>query len=412
MKTNRLRMLAFGVMLAIAASACTDDALPPSPSDGDGTLQTPTPSIAPSIETPAAELRAQVGSLLAGHIYLLGMTTATLLREGSESPELVRAQGILDDNTGDLVNIVSDNYGDDAGARFTDLWRAHIGLVSDYARGYDEADTALREQMESELLTFRDDLGALFDELTEGIVPTETATAALEPYFEGMLEVVDAQVAAIAEVPGILRETAGRSPEIADLLAGAIVAQFPDRYDASTEVPAANLRSTMWAQFQEHAYLAWLAIDARLRFGATSTTFTEAAATLDVNSRAIAETWGTYAGEPSGKAFLRAWRDHVEALFAYADGSTDLARSELEDFTIDLARIVDLETQSALDVETVTGELEIHVEHMLAAIDARTAGTRVEVDLVREAARHMPVLADVLATAIVQGYPEVFTSEG
>jgi hypothetical protein len=406
------RLLAAGLVLGLAAAACTGDddgLLPPRPDDGAAT-DTPSPTVAPDLDTPAAELRAAVGAALSSHVYLLGVVTDTVVREGSESPAVVHAQATLSDDTSAVTEIVAEAFGEEAGGRFADLWTAHVGFVVDYARASVEGDEALRVRMEQELLTFRDDLGAMLDELTGGVVPAETATAALEPAFDGELDVVDAQVGG-GDVTAALRETSGRMPEVADLLAGAIVVHEPDRYRDSIEVPAAQLRSTFQAQLQEHVYLLWYAVDAGLRSGWTSTAAASTVATLDVNSRAIAETWGERFGADSERAFLRAWRGHVDAFLAWAQGAREAAEDDLEVFREGLGRIVREETRGVLDEERLAEELTVHTESVLEAIDARAADTRRATDLLRAAAGHMPVLADVIATAIVQRFPDVFAPD-
>ena len=404
---NRPKLLAAALTAALVLAGCTADDDPNrSPS---GPTDTPSPTIAPGAETPAAELRAAVGVGIQSHVFLLGVGTDTLLREGGDSPAFVRAQATLDDNTAALAEVVAGAFGEDAAARFTDLWTAQVGYVNDYARGYDEDDQALRTQMAQELDTFRIDLGRLFDEVTGGIVPAETGAAQIEPMFDGELEVVDAQVGG-GDVTAQLRETVGDAPPVADLIAGAIIVHAPETYRDSIDAPAAQLRSTTQALWQEHAYLTWYAVDAGLRDGFTSTAFTSARASLEANTAAMAERWGEDYGPESARAFETTWGSEVDALLAYAQGS-EAALEELDVFRASLGQIAQEETGQVLDREALEAELQVHTDAMLEAIDARRDDIRQQWDLLLAAAGHMPVLADVLATATIQRFPDVYGPE-
>lgn len=397
-------VLALGLLLA----ACTTegDDVNRSPA---GPTDTPSPTIAPGAETPAAELRAAVGVGIQAHVYLLGVVTDTLLREGSESKAFVRAQSTLDENTAALTEIVAEAFGEADAARFSDLWGAQNGYVADYARGYRDGDEGLRTQMAQELDEFRTDLALLFDEITDGVVPAETASAEIEPMFDGELEVVDAQVAA-GDVTGELRETVGDAPPVADLLAGAIIVKEPERYRDSVEVPAALVRTTMQALFQEHVYLTWFAVDAGFRAGFGSSSFASARSSLDANIQAMAELWGDDYGEASARAFRRTWQTEIEAVLAHAQGSAT-ATDELEVFRASLGQIVQEETEGLLDQAVFEEELTLHTESVLEAIDARREETRQHTDLLLGAAGHLPVLADVIATATIQRFPDRYGPE-
>ena len=396
------------LIVVVALGSCTaeDDDPNRSPS---GPTDTPSPTIAPGAETPAAELRAAVGAGIQSHVFLLGVGTDALLREGSESPAFVRTQATLSDNTATLAEIVAQAYGEEAAGRFTDLWTAQIGYVNDYARGYDEGDEALRMQMSQELEAFRIDLGALLDELTGGVVPAETAAAQLEPMFDGELAVVDAQVAA-GDVTGQLRETVGTAPPVADLIAGAIIVHDPDVYRDAVDAPSSILRSTTQSLWQEHVYLTWYAVDAVLRSGASSTAFTSARAALDANTEAMAERWAEDYGAASARAFEQTWQSEVDAMLAYAQGS-DAAIADLDVVRASLAQIVQEETRQVLDQETFENELLTHTESVVEAIDARRSDIRQQWELLHAAAGHMPVLADVVATATVQRFPDRYGPE-
>ena len=410
MDRTRWKLPAAVLAGVLALAGCDVDAGADDPNRSPaGPTDTPSPTIAPGAETPAAELRAAIGAEIQSHVYLLGVGTATLLRDGSDSQAFVHSQATLDDNTAALAEIMATAFGEEAAGRFTDLWTAQVGYVNDYARGYAEGDEVLRTQMADELDTFRIDLGLLIDELTEGVVPAETAAAQLEPMFDGELQVVDAQVAG-GDITGELREAVGDAPAVADLIAGAIIVHDPDRYRDSVEAPSSILRSTTQALWQEHVYLTWYTVDAGLRSGFSSSSFASARASLDANTDAMAERWAEDYGEDSGRGFERAWRNEIDAMLAYAQGSS-AALDDLDAFRASLAGIVEEETSPGLDQEVFEAELLAHTESMVEAIDSRRNDTRQQWDLLLAAADQMPVLADVVATATIQRFPERYAPD-
>ena len=409
MDRTRRTLLAAAVAGLMALTACDVDAGDDPNRSPAGPTDTPSPTIAPGAETPAAELRAAVGAGIQSHAFLLGVGTATLIREGSESKAFVHTQATLDENTAALAEIVASAYGEEAAGRFTDLWTAHVGYVNDYARGYADGDDTLRTQMAQELDTFRVDLGLLFDELTGGVIPAETATAQIEPMFDGELEVVDAQVAG-GDITGELRETVGDAPPVADLIAGAIIVHDPDRYRDSVGSPSSILRSTTQALWQEHVYLTWYAVDAGLRSGFGSSAFASAHASLDANTDAMAERWGEDYGEDSARDFERAWQAEIDAIVAYAQGSS-ASLDDLEAFQTSFALIVEEETEPVLDQEAFEAELVAHTESIVEAVDTRRNETKQQWDVLLGAASQMPVLADIVATATVQRFPDRYAAD-
>ena len=166
----------------------------------------------------------------------------------------------------------------------------------------------------------------------------------------------------------------------------------------------------MQALWQEHVYLTWYAVDAGLRDGLTSSSFSSARRSLDENTAAMAERWGEDYGDASARAFERTWQTEVEAMIAYAQGSAETL-DELELFRASLGQIAQEETGQVLDQETFEGELVAHTDSVTEAIDARREDTRQQWDLWFAAGGHMPVLADVLATATIQRFPDVYGPE-
>ncbi len=413
MKT--IRTVAAGIVLALAAAACSSD-------DGGSASS---PSVQPmspgdsmsaaSIETGAATLRAGLSTLLQEHVYLAGIATGTALQEGPDSDAFAAAAATLDANSVGLADAVGSVYGEKGGDTFLDLWRAHIGMFVDYTVGAATGDEKMKMKAAKDLDGYREDFGAFLESATEGGLPKDAVAEELAPHVETLTAAIDAQAAGNPDAFMLLQEAASHMPHTAHVLAGAIVTQFPDMFDGSVDDPAAELRTVLQTQLQEHVYLAGIATGTALTQGADSKAFTVAAETLDANSVALSESVASVYGDEGGDTFLDLWRAHIGMFVDYTVGAATgdekmkmKAAKDLDGYREDFGAFLESATEGGLPKESVAEELARHVETLTAAIDAQAAGEAMQFDLLREAASHMPHTADVLAGAIVMQFPEMF----
>ena len=173
-----------------------------------------------------------------------------------------------------------------------------------------------------------------------------------------------------------------------------------------TETGAAELRSTLTAGLQEHVYLAGIAISQGVEQGLDSAEFKAAAATLDDNSKGLADAIGSVYGDPAGKQFLAIWRDHIGFFVDYAKGDKG-ARAKLDGYRAEFGAFL-AGANPNLTEEAVAEELKPHVASVFAVIDSVKAKDGKTFDLLREAASHMPQTANVLAGAIAKQFPDKF----
>src|SRR5688572_26937678 len=85
----------------------------------------------PNFNTPAAQLRVTLDTTLAEHAFLLGEAMRAGLQSG---PDFDAVGDALEGNTSDLVDMIDDVYGADAGEAFGELWRSHVAYLIDYTR--------------------------------------------------------------------------------------------------------------------------------------------------------------------------------------------------------------------------------------------------------------------------------------
>jgi hypothetical protein len=182
---------------------------------------------------------------------------------------------------------------------------------------------------------------------------------------------------------------------------------------ATTDTPAAALRSDLNRLLQEHVFLAATATDAGLA-GATDQ-FEAAAAALDGNSDDIIDTFGSV--YPDAKAtFNDAWKGHIGFVVDYVTGlatedqaKQDQAVSDLQGYWESFGQFLSDTVSTLPDGPAVSALVMEHVLTLKAVIDAQ-AGQDQEAALtaLREAAGHMHMIGDPLAAAIVADNPQAF----
>ena len=360
-------------------------------------------------DTGAAALRSGLTVLLQEHVYLAGAATGAAI--GGRDEEFEAAAATLDENSVALSEAIGSVYGDDAGAAFLELWRTHIGFFVDYTTGVATDDQAMADEALENLDQYRTDFGAFIASANPNL-PADAVAAELEPHVETLTAAIDAQAAEDPAAYTLLKEAANHMPTTAAVLAGGIAMQFPEQFDGDAESPASDLRAGLNALLSEHVYLAGFATDAALN-GRTDQ-FEAAAAELDVNSVQLSEAIGSVYGAEAEEAFLPLWRSHIGFFVDYTNAvatddqaAADEAVENLTTYTQDFAAFVN--SANGLPTDVVAGLLEDHVLGLKAAVDAQKADDPVEAyAALREAAMHMSMIADPLAEATVQTFPDAF----
>jgi hypothetical protein len=359
--------------------------------------------------TPAAGLRTTLNALLAEHVVLAGAATGAAL--GGREAEFTAAAGALDANSVAIAQAIGSVYGPDAEAAFLPLWRKHIGLVVEYTMGAATRDRARQDTAVNELVAYTQDFGAFLASANPNL-PASVVADLVKHHVVTLREIVDAQATEDhVRAYTALRTASAHMATIADPLAGAIAKQFPDRFPGSPSAASAGLRSALNLAMREHVYLAAAATGAAL--GGREAEFKAAAGALDANSVAIAQAIGSVYGPEAGAAFLPLWRKHIGFVVDYtvATASGDMARqdtavSELVAYTQDFGAFL-ASANPNLPASVVADLVKHHVVTLKTVIDAQASkdATRAYT-AVRAAAGHMQQIADPLAEAIVEQFPD------
>jgi hypothetical protein len=183
--------------------------------------------------------------------------------------------------------------------------------------------------------------------------------------------------------------------------------------EAHAKGPASDLRVALNELLAEHGGLAAAATNAALR--GRMSEFEAAAWALDMNSQDIAKAIGSVYGMEAGDAFLPLWRKHIGFVVDYtkakAAGSKKMqekAVNDLVQYASDFGAFLNSATPS-LPKDAVADLVKMHILSLKDVIDAQAMkDQKLAYTKLREATRHMQMIADPLAEAIAGQFPDKF----
>jgi hypothetical protein len=191
--------------------------------------------------SPAAELRAEMTSLLREHALLSwSAMSATLAGVQPEAQAALAAlNGVGTSNTADLVDAVRSAYGPEGGRAFNLLWRSdgHIPALIAYAQALAKGDQAGQDKAVSDLQAYAKTFGITMNELN-GYLDPDAVEQATNVDITSQKTVLDTLKAVVAsgkpqdapKITAALREAVKHMADTADLLVDATVKKFPDRF--------------------------------------------------------------------------------------------------------------------------------------------------------------------------------------
>lgn len=178
-------------------------------------------------DSAAAGLRSTLTGLLGEHAYLLSRAAkATVTANGIE---FEAAAGLLEENSQQIAAAIGSIYGEEAGEAFLPLWRTHIGFFLNYALATMAGDTAGQATERARLEEYTVDFAAFLNAANPDL-PLDAVADLIASHAETTLAVIDATMTEPGDFYISLREAYGHMSMIADPLADAIVAQFPEMF--------------------------------------------------------------------------------------------------------------------------------------------------------------------------------------
>ena len=179
----------------------------------------------------ASNLRVTLGRLLGEHA-ILAMTATQKGYSGSKDFDAIA--GALDANAVDLADAIGSVYGDEARTQFLDgdlMWRDHIGFFVDYTVGLAKKDKAAQDKAVGNLMGYVEAFSKFLADATE--LPQDAVREAINAHVLQLKGQIDAYAAGeYANAYEDYREAYHHMYMTGDTLAGAIVAQSPEKFSS------------------------------------------------------------------------------------------------------------------------------------------------------------------------------------
>ncbi|TYS54397.1 copper amine oxidase [Sutcliffiella horikoshii] len=208
-----------------------------------------------SVDTPAADLRADLNHLFAEHAALAVLA----MQKGIDGAgDFENAAGALNENTADLSAAVGSVYGEEGGAAFEEIWSSHIGYFVDYVVATGEENEEGREAAIAELEEYKVEQAAFLDTATEGRLKAADLEEGLQMHIDELLLAFNSYNEANYETTyNTIRESYAHMFGVGEMMSGAIVDQFPENFekDMPTDMPAAGMGGA--ADNGMNAAIAW-----------------------------------------------------------------------------------------------------------------------------------------------------------
>jgi hypothetical protein len=400
MNSRTLRLLVATLTVAVLGPACGGGkkaAAPPPPSE---TTTAPVPT---GPDTVAAQLRSTIGGMLEEHVVLSAAATSASL--GGRNDEFSAASSALEANSEALTTTIGTVFGSQAATAFGPLWKRHNQLLIGYAQG--------QPQAANDLLAYPKDFGAFINSQLPDL-PADAVADLARQHLASERAVIDAQRANDqAKAYTNLRSAMAQAVTIAEPLAAATTAKFPEKVNGNPKSPASTLRLTLNTALREHVY--FLAATTGATLAGRQDESKAAAAALDANSDALAADIASIYGADAGKAFDPLWRRHIGFFMDYTNGvgardkaKQDKAVQELLAYTVTFGAFINSATP-ALSAESVGDQVKTHVLTVKDTIDAQGARNYpAAYNAVRTAAEHMAKMSESLSGAIVKQFQQKF----
>ncbi|WWM60757.1 copper amine oxidase N-terminal domain-containing protein [Paenibacillus tundrae] len=376
--------------------------------------QTPMTMMKASVNTPAADLRANLDHLLSEH-FALAVTAMAKAYDGAKDADA--AYKALDQNALDMQPAIASLYGDAGAKEFERIFRAHNKYTDDLVKATKMGNQAGIKQAQANINGFVDEFSTFLSTATEGKLPKAAAKQALQVHEDLVQKVFDEYVAGdYADAYKAYREGFKEMFDVSKALSTAITTQMPEKFDhTKADTKAADLRSTLNHLASEHFALSALQMQEEYdgRTAASNALVTaEAGNTADFKA-AIASVYGN----DGANAFEKIWvTNHVNAQSDYVkavknNDATARAAVEkrIDGFTTEFATFLDSATAGNLPKAAGQQALTTHENQVQKVLDQYAAGNYdASYTTNREGFKVMFGVGQALGNAIVTQFNDKF----
>nr|WP_318284108.1 copper amine oxidase N-terminal domain-containing protein [Paenibacillus xylanexedens] len=341
--------------------------------------QTPMTTMKASVNTPAADLRANLDHLLSEH-FALAVTAMAKAYDGAKDADA--AYKALDQNALDMQPAIASLYGDAGAKEFERIFRAHNKYTDDLVKATKMGNQAGIKQAQDNINGFVDEFSTFLNTATEGKLPKAAAKEALKVHEDLVQKVFDEYVAGdYSDAYKAYREGFKEMFDVSKALSTAITTQMPEKFEnTKADTKAADLRSALNHLASEHFALSALQMQEEYdgRTAASNALVTaEAGNTADFKA-AIASIYGN----DGANAFEKIWvTNHVNAQSDYVKAVKNndaAARAAVEKringFTTEFAAFLDSATAGNLPKAAGQEALTTHEEQVQKVLDQYAAG--------------------------------------
>ncbi|CDN43395.1 MULTISPECIES: copper amine oxidase N-terminal domain-containing protein [unclassified Paenibacillus] len=370
-------------------------------------------SMKPTVNTPAADLRAGLDQLLSEH-FALAVVAMTKAYEGSK--DAAAAYKALDQNAIDMGPAIESLYGKAGADEFERIFRAHNQATDEFAKAVKMNNAEAKKAAQAQVQSFVDEFSSFLATATAGNLPKEAAAQALRLHEDQVQMVFDEYVAGdYKDAYSKYREGYKTMFVISKALSTAIAKQMPDKFNNTTpDTKAADLRSSLNALVSEHVALSVLQMQKQLDGSKDSDALisTEAMNTADWKA-AISSLYGAAGADGFEKLWvtnhINAQSDYVNAVKMSDANAKAAVKSRIESFTKDFGAFLGTATNGNLPAAAATEALMKHEGQIQAAFDQYAAGNydgAYATD--REGFKFVFGVGQALGNAIVTQYPDKF----
>ena len=403
MSRARTKVAGCIVTLAVLGAGCSSDG--GGGSEGGQTATTVKYDADKKVASPATQLRTAVTTLLEEQVLLTGIATGAVVAGQDPAP----AVAALDQSNAGLADEIGRLYGVPTGQQFLALWKARSARVLEFAGASAAGDQARIGTAKTGVTAAEGDVAALLNSVNNQLT-VDAMVEAFETSTTTLLSAVTAQAKKDPKALEKLKEASDEASGTAIVIVAAIVKDKGKDLPGDVDGMSAAVRTELAAKLQQHAYLAGLVASTALSGGEVPV----AMDVLDANSLELSRAVGTVYGDDAAKGFLQQWNQHIEFIlrFTRAAATGDrvgmgAARSDLDGYRKAFGAFLNSVNPNFVG-EDVATDLGVHVDSLLAAIEAQAAKDPAAVVKLRVAASHMPETALYLATGIARQFPKKF----
>lgn len=194
-----------------------------------------------TVDTPAAELRANLNHLFSEHAALAILA----MQKGIDGDkDFDAAAAAINENTDDLSAAIASVYGKEGGEAFKKIWSSHIGYFVDYVKATGAKDEAAKTKALEALDQYRVEQAAFLDAATEGRLKAADMEAGLKMHVDELLKAFNSYTEMdYATAYPTVREAYSHMFEVGLSVTNAVVDQFPDQFTVKmpSEMPQTGM---------------------------------------------------------------------------------------------------------------------------------------------------------------------------